>query len=90
MRGLILNVADERLPSGSPWRTRWEVRHHPALFVLDDGTPVFEAWFWDDATARWFCMSRGYDAQAARAGVIYFDSIEQLRAQLASLGRRAA
>lgn len=81
MDGIILNVHDDVLPEGSPWRTRrvacWG--HEPVL-VLPDGTAVWEVWFWSDQ--RWWCFSRAYDAALARSGVIYFDGLEQLRAQL--------
>lgn len=87
MRGLVLNIHEEHLEPGSPWRTREEVRHHPPLFHLDDGYPVFEVWLWSKEHGRWFVMSRRYDAQLAAAGVVFFDSIEQLRA---ILGRRRA
>lgn len=80
--GLILNTYDDRLPGDSPWRTRREVRHHPALFEID-GLPVYEVWFWSDEFQRWFVMSRGYDLERVQQGVIYFDTIEQLRAVLA-------
>ena len=87
MLGLVLNVNEEHLAPDSPWRTREEVRHHAPLFWLDDGFPVFEVWFWSKEHARWFVMSRRYDAQLAALGVVFFDSIEQLRA---ALGRRRA
>lgn len=80
MEGLILNVSDDQLPEGSEWRTRRAVRAQRPIFTLADGTPVWEAWFF--ARGRWWCFSHGYDAQLARSGVVFFDSIEQLRAQL--------
>lgn len=85
MEGLILNVSDAELPPGSEWRTRRAVRDQRPLYLLDDGTPVWEVWFC--ALGRWWCYSHGYDQALARGGVIYFDSLEQLRAQLMVLRR---
>ena len=78
---MILNFSD-------PDRTRMEVRHHPALFVVD-ACPVFEVWFWHAPFNRWFCMSKSYDIELARGGVVYFDSIEQLKASFRWLKKAA-
>jgi len=80
MRGMILNVHDERLPQGSVWRTREEDRHQEPVFRLEDGYPVFEVWYWFDELGRWFVMSRTYDARLAGAGVVYYFGVEQLKA----------
>lgn len=88
--GMVLNTSDDRLAPDSPWRTREEARYHAPVFVLEGGYPVWEVWFWFDEAARWFCWTRSYDVSIARQGVVYFDSLEQLRAQLAHLrGQRA-
>lgn len=87
MKGLILNVDDESLPAGSPWRTREECRRQPAMFTLDDGYPVFEVWFF--RFDRWWCMSKSYDVGLVRRGVIYFDSIGQLKARIAQVQKAA-
>jgi len=84
VEGLILNVHDDALPVGSEWRTRRAVRSQRPLYTLEDGTPVWEVWFF--VRSRWWCYSHAYDAALARAGVIYFDSLAQLRAQLGVLG----
>lgn len=89
MEGLVLNVHDDRLPDGSPWRTRFEVRHQPPAFVLDDGFPVYEVWFWHEELRRWFVMSRVYDARLAAAGVVFFYGIEQLKAWISYLTGQA-
>lgn len=85
MLGLILNVSDDLLPPGSPFRTHEERRHQPALFVLDDGFPVFEVWFWHERLERWFCMSHSYDLERHRQGVVYFRTMDDLKAQLGAL-----
>jgi hypothetical protein len=83
MKGLVLNVFDDRLPHDSPWRTHEVMRpNHPPLFVLDDGYPVFEVWFWHEQLRAWFCFSRVVDPAIAAAGVRYFDSILSLRGML--------
>lgn len=85
--GLILNVDDELLPKGSPWRTREESRHQPALFSVK-GFPVYEVWFF--RCGRWWCMSRSYDMAIARMGVIYFDTMAHLKMLVAKYGNQAA
>lgn len=82
-----MNVDDELLPADSPWRTRFEVRHQPALFIVD-GTPVYEVWFY--RVGRWWCMSRSYDMAIARRGVIYFDTMAHLKMLVAKYGIEAA
>lgn len=90
MEGLILNYHDDRLPPGSPWRTRLETRRQPPVFELaPDSFPVYEVWFWHDELNRWFCMSRCYDADLARAGVVFFYGMEQLKAWIAYLTQAA-
>ncbi len=84
MLGLILNVWDDALPADSPWRTREEVRYQPAVFVLPDGCPVWEVWFWQ--MGRWWCMSKSFDVNLAAQGVIFFDTKEQLAAKIRELG----
>jgi len=85
--GLILNTSDDRLPIESPWRTRFELRHQPPVLVLDDGTLVYEVWFWSPDHGRWLVMSKGYDVEAQRHGVVFFDTLAQLKAVLGRLPR---
>ena len=80
MLGLILNVH-------APEQSREEQREQPAVFVLEDGFPVFEVWFWH--ANRWWCMSKSYNLNLARQGVVYFDSAEELKRALALFGRVA-
>ena len=85
MIGLILNIEDDRLAPDSPIRTREEDRHQIPVFVLEDGYPVFEVWFWHADLARWFIMTRVYSEALAGAGAVLFFGVEQLKAWIAHL-----
>lgn len=60
------------------------------MFVLDDGLPVYEVWFWCGEHERWFVMSRSYREELAAAGCVVFYGIEQLKAWMAYLGEAKA
>lgn len=77
MRGLILNVSDET-------RTHEALRRQRPLFYAD-GLPVFEVWIWYEPLRRWLCMSHAFDLRAVRRGVVYFSTMDQLKAQLRTL-----
>ena len=79
MLGMILNVSD-------PDQTRDEVRHQEPIFTLEDGYPVFEAWYWHPELGRWFVMAKAYDPRMASAGVVYFSTVEELKQQIRMLG----
>lgn len=64
-----------------------EVRRQPPLFYVDD-EPVYEVWFWHGELSRWFVMSTTYDAGLFRQGVVYFDSVDSLKAWIRALGGR--
>lgn len=49
-----------------------DVTRYPPAFRLDDGTPVFEVWFWHARVGRWFVMSNYSEPQMIEQGVIYF------------------
>jgi len=83
--GLICNVADAR------W-DRWEDRTQEPCFILDDGIPVYEVWFWHTLLKRWFCMTNNPDPSLYAQGVVCFcpaDVPDRLREQMLSLEQRA-
>lgn len=49
-KGLVINVAN---PEGD----REVERSQEPCVVLDDGTPVFEVWYWHCDLKRWFVMT---------------------------------
>lgn len=65
VRGMIVNTADEQ-------RDCWEDRDQVPCFYLDDGTPIFEVWFWHRGLRRWFCMSTVPNDDMIAQGVVYF------------------
>lgn len=85
-RGWIINVsradADHEV----------ERNHEPAI-VLDDGTLVFEVWFWHQDLRRYFCMTKGpADARMIAQGVVYFHPDEvpdALRTRIEAMSRLA-
>ena len=79
MWGLILNASD-------PERTKDDLRYQNPVFVLDDGYPVFEVWFYHWELQRWFVMSHVTDPALAAAGVVFFATLDQLRQQIRQLG----
>jgi len=85
MVGLILNVEDDRLAPDSPMRTREEDRQQPPVFLLEDGYPVFEVWYWHADLGRWFVMTRTYRPELVEHGAVLFFGIEQLKAWIAYL-----
>lgn len=64
----MLNVADARYDR---WIRR-DSRAYPPAFRLDDGTAVYEVWFWHSILRRWFVMSHYSDAAMIKQGVVYF------------------
>jgi hypothetical protein len=67
VKGWSINFSDEK-------RADCEVdRGQPPLFYTEMGEPIFEVFFYDDETSRWFCMARSPDAHHREPGVIYFD-----------------
>lgn len=66
--GLILNTSSK---DHDQWVTR-DVGAYPPAFRLDDGTPIFEVWFWHDTLRRWFVMSNYSDPRMTAQGVVYF------------------
>lgn len=84
-QGLICNVADAA-------HDRMENRDQEPCFVLDDGTPVFEVWFWHEQLKRWFCMSTVTDPRLIAQGVVFFapaDVPDGLREKMRYLERAA-
>lgn len=64
-RGLLVNVVDAK-------HDRYVDRDQVPCFYVDDGTPVFEVWFWHCILKRWFCMSTVSDPKKIAQGVVYF------------------
>jgi hypothetical protein len=62
---LIVNVKD-------PQYDRWVDREQAPCFYTDDGTAVFEVWFWHCLLQRWFCMSTVWPPEQVAAGVVFF------------------
>lgn len=67
--GLICNVVDERFD-------RWEDRQQEPCFHLEDGTPVFEVWYWHKSLRRWFCMTQHPSPELIAQGVVCFRPAE--------------
>lgn len=73
-RGWIVNVSRDD-------GTREVERDHEPVLRLDDGSPVFEVWFWHAFLRCYFCMTRGpHDPRSVARGVIYFDPSDVPRA----------
>jgi len=67
VEGWIINLWDDS-------QTREVTREQPPVIYLPDGgEPVFEVWFWHAQVFRWFVMSRSFNVNYQRGGVIYFD-----------------
>jgi hypothetical protein len=45
----------------------------PVIYLPQSNDPVAEIWFWHVEVERWFVMSRSFNLNAQRAGVVYFD-----------------
>jgi hypothetical protein len=65
MEGLIVNTSNAA-------HNRWEDRDQQPCFYLDDGTPVFEVWYWHKMLKRWFCMCPVYNQTLIDQGVVFF------------------
>ena len=66
MQGWILNMH-----SSEPGASRLVERSQaPVLWAL--GEPVFELWFYDWGSRRWFVMANEADPETQRSGVVYF------------------
>lgn len=65
MKGLIINVSNSAYD-------QWVERDQPPAFLLEDGTPIFEVWFYLNTLQRWFVMSYIYDQRMIDQGVVYF------------------
>lgn len=64
--GWIINVSRED-------GTHEVERDHAPAIVLDDGSLVFEVWFWHQTLRRYFCMTGGpHDVSRIAQGVVYF------------------
>ena len=44
---------------------------YPAL-ILEDGTLIYDVWYWHTLLRRWFCMSCYHNPQMIAQGVVYF------------------
>jgi hypothetical protein len=80
-KGLIVNVSDSRYDC--------EVeRVQPPVLTLEDGTPVFEVWFYHWVLKRWFVMSYIYDQRMIAQGIVYFQpgNVEGLKRTMYSMG----
>ena len=67
-QGWIFNTSDE----AHDRLVERDTSRYPPAFRLDDGTPIFEVWFWHGRIGRWFVMSNYSDPQLVNQGVIYF------------------
>jgi hypothetical protein len=84
MQGWIVNAADSRYDQ--------EVdREQEPCFYLEDGTPIFEVWFWHAQLGIWFCMAAIEDPAAVAQGVVYFrpGDVDGLRGRMLSLESQA-
>ena len=81
MRGLIINVSDSTYD-------QWVERDQPPAFTLEDGTPIFEVWFYHWKLKRWFVMAYIFDQRLIDQGVVYFrpGDIEYLKRRMYELG----
>jgi len=79
--GLIINVSNSAYDM-------WVERDQPPAFVLEDGIPVFEVWFYHKTLHRWFVMSYIFDQRMIDQGVVYFrpGEIDSLKRQVYELG----
>lgn len=66
--------------------TREEDRNQDPVFLLKDGFPVFEVWRYHEELARWFVMAKAYDPAMVAAGVVYYSTLDELRAAIRALG----
>lgn len=79
--GLIINVS-------KPNHDTWVERNQPPALVLEDGTPIFEVWFYHWTLHRWFVMSYIFDQSMIDQGVVYFrpGNIPALKQAMYELG----
>lgn len=81
-QGWIVNLSTDEC--------RETMRAGPAAVTLDDGSLVFEVWYWHQELRRWFVMAPAPDPNMRAQGVIYYhpDQVQRLPRVLVQLGRQ--